>query len=98
MKIPKQIQVGYDTYQIVRSDKVDAPSAVGRTHFLLREIELAKRDARGNKFAQEEVENAFWHELTHCILYDMNHPLSHNESFVNAFANRLTNTINSAKF
>jgi predicted heme/steroid binding protein len=43
------------------------------------------------------VDDTFWHELTHAILYDMGHDLSSNERFVSAFANRLCDAVNSAK-
>lgn len=98
MKIPKQITVGRKTYTITQPHTIQDPAAMGRTYFEEDRIELAQFDNHGNTFETEEVDNTFWHELTHCILYDMGHDLCDNERFVTAFANRLTDAIHSAKF
>jgi predicted SprT family Zn-dependent metalloprotease len=97
MKIPKQITVGKHTYTIKRPHTVQDPASYGRTYFDDKVIELAVYDKFGNKFEQEEVDDTFWHELTHAILHDMGHYLYDNELFVTAFANRLSDAVNSAK-
>jgi hypothetical protein len=97
MKIPKEITVGKKTYKITRPQTIQDPSAYGRTYFDENRIELALYDNRGNTYAPEEVDDTFWHELVHCILYDMGHDLCENERFVTAFAHRLTDAVNSAK-
>lgn len=97
MKIPKQITVGKHTYTITRPQTIQDPSAYGRTYFHQKRIELALYDNNGIAYEQEEVDDTFWHELTHAILYDMGHDLCDNERFVTAFANRLCNAVNSAK-
>jgi predicted heme/steroid binding protein len=71
---------------------------MGRVDYDAKTIELAMYDNKGNTFEQSEVDDTFWHELTHAILYDMGHDLSSNERFVTAFANRLCDAVNSAKF
>jgi hypothetical protein len=58
---------------------------------------MAQYDEFGNKFEQSELDDTFWHELTHIILQDMGSDLTDNENFVTAFANRLTQAVNSAK-
>ena len=98
MKIPKQITVGKKTYKITRPQTVQDPASYGRTYFDDKRIDIAVFDNLGNKFSTEEVDDTFWHELTHCILYDMGHDLWDNERFVTAFANRLSDAVNSAKF
>ena len=98
MKIPKQVTVGKKTYKIARPHTVQDPASYGRTYFDDKLIELAVYDKFGNKYSTEEVDDTFWHELTHAILYDMGHSLWDNEVFVTAFANRLTDAVNSAKF
>ena len=97
MKIPKEITVGKKTYKITRPQTIQDPSAYGRTYFHENRIELALYDNHGNTYEPEEVDDTFWHELTHCILFDMGHDLCENERFVTAFANRLTDAVNSAK-
>jgi len=97
MLIPKEITVGKRTYTVTRPQTIQDPAAMGRTYFDENRIEIAKFDNHGNTFEQEEIDDTFWHELTHAILYDMGHDLSSNERFVTAFANRLSDAVNSAK-
>ena len=97
MQIPKQITVGKKTYKITRPHTIQDPAAYGRTFFEENRIELAQFDNHGNTFEQADIDDTFWHELTHCILYDMGHDLCENERFVTAFANRLCDAVNSAK-
>lgn len=52
----------------------------------------------GKAFKQEEVDDTFWHELTHAILYEMDSSLYDNEAFVGQFSRMLTKAINSAEF
>ena len=97
MQIPRRISVGKKTYEITRPHTIQDPAAYGRTYFEENRIELAQFDNHGNTFEQVEVDDTFWHELTHAILYDMGHDLCANERFVTAFANRLSDAVNSAK-
>jgi predicted SprT family Zn-dependent metalloprotease len=97
MKIPKQITVGKHTYTINRPQTVQDPASYGRTYFDEKRIDIAVFDNHGNAFEPAEVDDTFWHELTHVILYDMGHDLWDNERFVTAFANRLCDAVNSAK-
>jgi predicted class III extradiol MEMO1 family dioxygenase len=98
MKIPTEVTVGKNTYKVQLVNKIHTPPSLGRTHYGLKLIDLAKFDSFGTPLEEVEVDDAFWHELTHCILHDMGHDLCDNERFVTAFANRLTNAVNSAKF
>jgi hypothetical protein len=70
---------------------------MGRTYYRKKLVEMAKYDEFGNSFEQEEIDDTFWHELTHIILQDMGNDLTDNENFVTAFANRLTQAVNSSK-
>jgi len=97
MQIPRQISVGRKTYAITRPQTIQDPASYGRTYYGENRIEIARFDNQGNTFEQEEIDDTFWHELTHCILYDMGNSLCDNERFVTAFANRLSQAVNSAK-
>ena len=98
MKIPKQVTVGNKTYTIATTYKIHNPPSLGRVYYDEKLIQIAKLDSYGTPLASEEIDDVFWHELTHAILHDMGHDLCDNERFVTAFANRLTNAVNSAKF
>jgi hypothetical protein len=43
------------------------------------------------------MQETFWHELTHAVLYEMDHPLYRSEVFVTRFAQLLNKAINSAE-
>ena len=45
---------------------------------------------------KKQVAVTFWHETTHAILYDMNHPLWNDEKFVTAFSKRLAQVVDTA--
>ena len=97
MKIPKEITVGRKTYAVRFVNKLHNPPSIGRVYYDQNVIQIAKQDCHGTPLEAEEVDDTFWHELTHCILHDMGHDLCDNERFVKAFANRLSNAVNSAK-
>ena len=94
MKIPKEITVGKTTYTIRRSGK---GSNLGHIDYQTNIICVATQDSYGNKLDAEEVHDTFWHELTHAVLHDMNHPLRDDEKFVGKFANRLSSAIDTAR-
>jgi hypothetical protein len=62
-------------------------------------IKVAKRcNVTKREYTPKERAETFWHELTHGILADMEHPLFNDEKFVVAFSQRLNDAIHSAKF
>jgi hypothetical protein len=98
MKIPKAsewaIRIRHD-----HGDNHTNPNTMGHNRLHTRHhLRLRKRDAYGNKFDKAELDDTFWHELTHT--HTTRHEaraMTDNEKFVNAFANRLTQAVNSAK-
>ena len=71
----------------------------GRVFYGDGKIELATHsNTCGRRFDADEINVTFWHELVHAILYDMNHPLYRDERFVTRFAQRLSQSIRTAKF
>ena len=98
MIIPKTIKVGKTQYKIAHPQEIHKPSPCrGFVSYVTGVIALAK----GNgffKYTKQQKQETFWHEVTHAILYDMNHSLYNNEKFVTEFSTRLNNAIRSAKF
>lgn len=91
--LPKRIKIGRTNYEVATMHEIeDDPRAMGRISYGLKRIEIA------TKYPAVEVRNTFWHEVTHGILQDMGSELTDNERFVVAFANRLSDAIDSAKF
>jgi hypothetical protein len=98
MLIPKKIKVGLKWYDVEMLDTMPNKGKMGRVFFTSKLIQIAQRSNRtGRTFKPAEVNDTFWHELTHAILHDMDHPLWKNERFVSGFAERLNRAVNSAR-
>lgn len=99
MKIPKRLKVGKRWYKVSVIDKMEVMGTMGSTDYDTACIKVATRSTLNNKrFKDEDVNDTFWHELTHAILKDMGSKLETNEKFVCAFSSRLNNAILSARF
>ena len=54
-------------------------------------------DRSQRKFTRKELTDTFWHEVTHAILRDMDHPLWCSEKFVTDFARRMIEIVLTAE-
>jgi hypothetical protein len=91
MEIPKTFKIGERAWR-VRTDGAALPSGVyGMCYPRYEVIRVAKR-------APQDMTESFWHEVTHAVLFDMNHPRWDDEEFVTAFSKRLTQVIHTAEF
>jgi len=98
MKLPKKIRVGKRLYTVNQVKKI-TDGIMGEVDYNRKQIDIATHSSMsGRRFKREEVMDTFWHELTHAILEDMNHPYESNEKFVFAFSSRLCKAIQSARF
>lgn len=99
MIIPDSLRIGkvhYTVYEPLFSPK---PHTYGSINYLLGNIYVAQRHPHNRRVrTPAQRSGTFWHEVTHGILYDMRSPLFNDEKFVTAFAQRLSATINSARF
>ena len=95
MLLPKTIEVGKSIYKINQPREID--KCLGQIDFDKKTIDVATHAGK-YALADGERSDSFWHELTHAILHDMNHPLTRDEKFVTAFARRLNESILSAEF
>lgn len=93
--LPKTIRIGSARYTVLQPEQC-APDVAGRFFPSQRVIEVARRVRKVRTDSQRR--ETFWHETTHAILFDMNHPLKRNEAFVTAFSRRLSRAIDSARF
>jgi predicted SprT family Zn-dependent metalloprotease len=97
--IPVRIRVGKQMYSVDVVESMRRKATMGRTYYDLGRIEIgASSNTTGRKFTDAEIDDTFWHEITHAILYDMGHRLHDNEHFVTEFSGRLAKAIKSAKF
>lgn len=95
VKLPKKIKIGNKWIRVEHLHEVkaeDGEDIMGRVSYHRGHMQIA------HKYPAAEVRNTFWHETIHAILHDMGHDFYDNERFVTAFANRLSNAIDSAKF
>lgn len=97
--IPHRIRVGKQMYSVDVVESMRRKATMGRTYYDLSRIEIGTTsNTTGRKFTDDEIDDTFWHEITHAILYDMNHRLHNDEKFVTEFAGRLAKAIKSAQF
>ncbi len=98
--IPRRIRVGKRQYSIDVVETLLSLSDMARVHYEQKRIEIGKRSGMtGRRYSRKELNDSFWHELVHAILYDMDeHVLNGNERFVTEFAKRLSEAVDSARF
>jgi hypothetical protein len=97
MMIPYKFKLGRHQYRV--SQPLTLPyKHVGLVYFATREVFLAqyKSDGSARRSPRKRAET-FWHEITHAILHDMEHPLWKNEQFVTQFSKRLNQVVQTAK-
>lgn len=97
---PRSIRVGKKRYSIDVVETMIQRGDMARVHYDENKIEIGQRSNKtGRKFNRKQMNDSFWHELVHAILYDMDaHTLNKNEKFVSEFALRLSKAIDSARF
>ena len=99
MKIPTRVKIGKNWIKVDTFKYLLVPDAMGAHCGALKYIQIATHSPRRRvRYRKEDIANTFWHELTHAILHDMKHKLETDEKFVTAFADRLTQAVNSARF
>lgn len=94
MLIPKSFRLGRKKYKV----EMHANSA----HLYGTCLPEAKRiiifnAVRGKPRADVDKAEIFWHEVTHVILRDMDHPRWKDEAFVLAFSKRLNQVVHTAE-
>lgn len=99
-EIPRSIRVGKKRYSIDVVETMLQRGDMARVHYERKKIEVGQRSNKtGRKFSEAQMQESFWHELVHAILYDMDeHRLNRNERFVTEFAKRISEAITSARF
>ena len=98
--IPRKVRVGSKQYSIEIVEAMLEKRVMGRISYTAQTIKLGRRsNVTQRVFPPEQVQESFWHEVTHAILHDMGRDtLNRDERFVTEFAHRLTKAINSARF
>ncbi len=98
MQIPKEFKISGKRYTVNFVRHTQPLGTMGDIVYTTRRVTIATHSGLNDRsFKQEEIDDTFWHEVTHAILKDMGHSLWNNERFVTRFANRLTEVVNTAK-
>lgn len=97
--IPYRIRVGERLYSIDVVESMRRKRDMGRTYYELQRIEVGTNsNTTGRLYTEAEIDDTFWHELVHAILYEMGSRLYNDEMFVTEFAAYLAKAIKSAEF
>ncbi len=98
--IPRKIRVGKKQYSVDVVETLLQRGLMGNIRYDDKKIQIGKSSNKtGRAFSKSEIDESFWHELVHAILYDMDeHRLNRNEQFVTAFSKRLSEAVSSATF
>ena len=98
MIIPRAITVGPMRFDIKHVQALDRPPAYGRIDFHTGTIKIASHSVFEVRYSANDRRRAFWHETIHACLVDMGQPLhTHDEEFVEALAERLTQVCTTAE-
>ena len=96
--IPSKIRIGRRQYSVELLETMPQKRTMGRISYTAQTIKLGQRsNLTKKKYSAESLQETFWHEITHGILYDMGDRLAFDEKFVEAFSKRLNNAIHSAE-
>lgn len=96
MRLPFSFNLGTSRYSVSPSMHRHS-GAYGDFYPNARHLVVAVRYG-GKRRNPQDIAETFWHETTHAILRDMDHPLWNDEKFVTAFSKRLTQVIYTARF
>lgn len=97
--IPHRIRVGDKLYSVEIVEAMKRKHEMGRTYYGLQRIEIGRTsNLNGRSYTKEELDDTFWHELTHAILHEMGYRLCNDEKFVSVFAAYLAKAIKSVEF
>jgi hypothetical protein len=99
LTLPKKVKVGERWYSVEVVEALRNKGEMGRVYYDKGVIELGRRTHHGIPLKLSALNETFWHELVHVILYEMGeHKLNDRERFVEDFAERLAQAINTAGF
>lgn len=97
--VPKSFEIFGQTITVVFVDNLARERDVdGEAHHRLNEIRIQK-NTNGNFRTDEQIDETFWHEVTHVILEKLQyHKLNNDEQFVGRFGSALQQVIKTSKY
>ena len=98
MKLPKKVRVNRTEYY-VSSHRAPAKRDLGMVQYGNKAILIYDTGPDGRQRSQATIDETFWHELTHAILWETGeHKLARSEEFVVKFSKALHEAISTARF
>lgn len=98
MKIPSEFKIGALAYKVQIKKKINRSGHCwGRSYLGPRVIVLATHGSKG-ALTKSEMVATFWHEVMHCMLFQMGHALWKDEAFVDAVGMNMEHLLRTAKF
>lgn len=94
MLIPKSFKIGRRRYNV--RTVPDSRRYAGLIVPEAKAISIMQR-YKGKPRSAEQQAGTFWHEVTHAVLYEMDHVLWGNEKFVTEFSTRLHQVMQTAE-
>jgi hypothetical protein len=99
MTMPISMTIGDYQYGIHVVKYMPRKGAMGVTYYGNKCISVATHSNKSRTpFAATDVNETFWHELTHAVLFEMGSSLYKDEAFVTKFAKHLSQAIDTAEF
>lgn len=94
MLIPKSFRIGRKKYKVDIQD-----NSLKRFGSFMPEANRVTiyRAWKFKERTEAAMAETFWHEVTHAILHDIDHPRWKDEAFVLAFSKRLTEVVRTAE-
>lgn len=95
--LPSSVLVGDKTYHVLQQ-AAKTNRRYGHVTYGTGTIVVYTRDKQGVQVPLPEVNETFWHEITHAVLYQMKDRRHSDEAFVTEFSRLLSRAIDSARF
>lgn len=96
--LPSSLKVGDKQYYVVQQPAVGNNRRYGHVMHGTGTIIIYTSDTKGKPTPLPEINETFWHELTHAVLYQMKDKHHSDEAFVTKFSHLLSKAIDSARF
>lgn len=97
MKIPKRFDIGAFTFTVVFKKKLNKSGDCWGHSYMDSKIIYLATHTKGRRLLQREIDTTFWHEVMHCMLYQMGHTLWESEAFVTAIGENLEQLVRTSQ-
>lgn len=90
--------IGKRSYKVVMKKCIRRDGTCWGRSYVHTGVILLSTHTKTRPLTDHEITHTFWHEVMHCMLHQMGHPLWNNEVFVDSIGKNLGSIIKTAKF